>query len=981
MNIKEYIKALNEQFSTGQAREHSYRPALQQLLSEFLSDFIVTNEPARIECGAPDYIITDKKTSQPVFFIEAKDLNDADLDGNNIHKEQFNRYKNSLENIIFTDYLDFHLYRNGEWIKNYRLASVQGSKIQASQTAEKDFNELVEIIASAHPHKITSANQLAKQMAAKARMLADIINKVLDAKEVDGQLWGELEAFKRVLIHDLEPKEFADIYAQTIAYGMFAARLHDDTEEDFSRQEAATLIPKTNPFLRKIFQSIAGFDVDDRIAWVIDDLAATFLATDLQTVMSSYGEDALHNDPMIHFYEDFLSEYDPDLRKSKGVWYTPQPVVDFIVRSVDEILQNDFNLSKGLADNSKINHEVINDQYSARKGESRTLTKSMHRVQILDPATGTGTFLAAVLRKIYEKFEGKKGAWPNYVQEHLLPRLNGFEILMASYAIAHLKLDMILEQTGYVHKSNERLNIFLTNSLEECDPDTGTLFSQWLSDEARAANSLKRDCPVMVMIGNPPYSVSSQNNGEWINRLVADYKQNLDERNIQPLNDDYIKFLRLGQKYIEKTGEGILGFITNNSFLDGIIHREMRHQLLKAYDKIYILNLHGNARREEIAADGSNDENVFDIMAGVSINLFIKKKTCSDELADLYYADLYGDRQSKYDYLDAANLSTIKWQQLDYQAPYYFFVPKDFDCKDEYETGFAIDDLFANNTSGVKTHHDADLVSQNPFNSEFNKDYAYRPFDNIYIDYDLTKVVRHRYAIMKHVLDHNNLCLNVCRQSAINKWEHVLVSRIIIDICYVSGRTKESSYCFPLYLYNDDGFVPNLDSEIWAKINESLGKESTPEEIFYYIYAVLHSPKYRERYKEFLKIDFPRVPYPESAEEFIRLVGLGRQLTDLHLMTNAVNWETGVNYNIPGDNKVDKYAWKDNQVWINKEQYFENVPQSAWEFFIGGYQPAQKWLKDRKGQTLSFDDIDHYCHIIYALQETQRLMNEIDSEE
>lgn len=456
MNIEQYIKAINEQFRTGIAREHSYRPMLQQLLDEQLPSFVVTNEPARIDCGAPDFIISSKKTNTPVFYIEAKDIDDRDLDGRKENKEQFSRYKKSLDHIIFTDYLDFHLYENGEWVKNVRLAEVHGDKICLCKESIDDFNALIGHIATTKPAAITSAKRLAEQMAAKARILSSTINNAFrlaeeneDAYEANKQLQAQLDAFRLVLINDLTPEGFADIYAQTVAYGMFAARLHDHTPNDFSRQEAANLIPRTNPFLRNIFQQIAGYDLDERIAWIVDDLVNVFLATDVQKVMKNYARKGMHHDPMIHFYEDFLTAYNPALRKSKGVWYTPQSVVQFIVRAVDEILKCDFGLAEGLADHSKSMHEVVNEQYSKGERFKRKLTKptskiEMHRVQILDPATGTGTFLAEVVNLIYDKFQDMQGMWQGYVNEHLLPRLHGFELLMASYAVAHLKLDMLL---------------------------------------------------------------------------------------------------------------------------------------------------------------------------------------------------------------------------------------------------------------------------------------------------------------------------------------------------------------------------------------------------------------------------------------------------------------------------------------------------------------------------------------------------------
>lgn len=1000
MDIAEYIKQINEQFGTGIAHEHSYRPMLQQLLSEMLPTFVVTNEPARIECGAPDFIISSSKTNTPVFYVEAKDIDDRDLDGRKENKEQFTRYKKSLDYIIFTDYLDFHLYENGEWVKNVRLAEVQGDNIVLCKEDLEDFIALVNHIASTKPSKITSAKRLAIQMAAKARILASTINNAFCLAEEDcksaeknKQLQGQLDAFRKVLINDLTPQGFADIYAQTVAYGMFAARLHDNTPDNFSRQEAANLIPKTNPFLRNIFQQIAGYDLDERIAWIVDDLINVFLATDVQKVMKNYSQKGIHRDPMIHFYEDFLKAYNPSLRKLKGVWYTPQPVVQFIVRAVDEILQRDFELSEGLADYSKFVHEVVNEQYEKGekkfkgKSSSPTIKQEMHRVQILDPATGTGTFLAEVVNQIFDKFNGMQGMWQGYVNDHLLPRLHGFELLMASYAVAHLKLDMLLQQTGFNHAENSRrLKIYLTNSLEEVHPDTGTLWAQWLSDEASAANRIKRDCPVMVMIGNPPYSGESQNKGEWIMRLLEDYKKEpggkmrLNERNPKWINDDYVKFIRLAQNYVERNKCGIIGFINPHGFLDNPTFRGMRWNLLSTFDKIYTINLHGNYKKKEVCPDGSPDENVFDIQQGVSINLFIKTgEKKASELGKVYYYDLYGKREEKYDFLTNTSFSEVKYQELQPVAPMYFFVPKNFGLMDEYEKGVSISSLFSLGSMGITTGHDKEMVSLQSFKSDYNFQYSYRPFDIRWINYDVKQITRARANVMNNLKKPNiALCLIKVNSSSDGLFK-VLMSAGLTDKTILSS--KDNANVFPLYLYTkefgEEKKNPNLKKEEWQKFNDAVGKETTPEEILAYIYAVLHSPSYRERYKEFLKVDFPRIPLPKTAKEFNRLTAIGQQLIDLHLMNNAQSWKCTTTFPEVGSQQVDFQEWKDGQVWINDKQYFGNVPESVWEFYIGGYQPAQKWLKDRKGRTLSFDEIKHYLHIIHALEETERLMKEI----
>ena len=1043
--LKQYIDELNKQYKTGIAREHSYRPALKDLLQSLLPKMVVTNEPAHFECGAPDYIIQREKDHLPVFFVEAKDVNDNDLDGRNKngHKEQFDRYKQALDYIIFTDYLDFHLYEQGMFVDSVRIAEIKGDKIVGIAESEEKFIGIINHLGDSAIQRITSAPRLAKLMAGKARLLANIIETAMndEAQSYENDnLQGQYNAFKDVLIQELKKEDFADIYAQTIAYGMFAARLHDDTPEDFSREEAARLIPKTNPFLRQIFNNLAGNDLDERIAWVVDDLVTVFQATDLKKLMASYSHDKRHHDPMIHFYEDFLSEYNPKLRKSKGVWYTPQPVVGFIVRAVDEILQKEFGLADGLADYSMIEREVAVEQSRDKRTTDgmKHEKRKFHHVQILDPATGTGTFLAEVVNQIYDRYRDNQGIWQQYVEQHLLPRLNGFEILMASYAVAHIKLDMLLSETGYQHKSDKRLHVYLTNSLEESNNEPRTLFAQWLSREATEANVIKRDYPVMVMIGNPPYSVSSQNKGEWINKLLDDYKKDLNERNIQPLSDDYIKFMRLGQYFVEKNNSGILAYISNNGFIDGVIHRQIRKELMRAFDKIYILDLHGNSRKKETAPDGSKDENVFDIMQGVSINIFVKTKSGSNAQAKVFHFDLYGAREDKYHFLNESSLNSVAWQEIKPQAPQYFFVPKDFASQEEYEKGFAIKELFCICNAGSKTERDSlnihftdeerllvlkdfkelsitELIEK--YHTKDSRDWqiqlaqkdlqtnpiiatkiSYRPLDTRYINYTgKTKGIMGypRFDVMCHMI-HPNVSLCLVRNN--RRYEETyFISNGIADKSYISSN--DDITVFPLYAYKENmgeeerivnfnkdlyeriakglNYLPCYDDNVLVDPTSEYNGVLYPQDLFDYIYAVLHCPSYRERYKEFLKIDFPRIPYPTNWEKFRDLAEKGEELRQLHLMEDLPK-STGVSFPQAGTLQVDCYRWEQNRVYINSEQYFEGVPESAWNFYIGGYQPAQKWLKDRKGMTLNFEDVKHYQCIIYVLQQTERIMQEID---
>jgi predicted helicase len=790
------------------------------------------------------------------------------------------------------------------------------------------------------------------------------------------------------------------------------------------------LIPKSNPFLKKLFGYIAGLDVDDRIKWIVDDLVNIFLACDVEQMLKNYGKSTKPEDPIIHFYEDFLSEYDPKLRKARGVWYTPAPVVNFIVRAVDDILKSEFDLPQGLADTSKTKIKV-NIQ-----GQDKQIEQEVHKVQILDPATGTGTFLAEVVKQVYKKFEGQQGIWSNYVETHLLPRLNGFELLMASYAMAHLKLDLLLTETGFKPTKDQRFRVYLTNSLEEHHPDTGTLFASWLSSEANEANHIKRDTPVMCVIGNPPYSGASANKGEWIMSLMEDYKlepggkERLKERNPKWINDDYVKFLRYGQHFIEKNGSGILAFINPHGFLDNPTFRGMRWNLLKTYDKIYTIDLHGNSKKKETAPDGTADINVFDIQQGVSINIFVKTgKKKANELGKVFHYDLFGKRELKYDFLLTNSLITVPFKELPNVAPNYFFVSKDFEEQKEYNKGFAINELFLKNSMGITSGNDKSLIAFTKKDISVNYSEKnirlidYRPFDRRYINYDENSLARARSQFMRHLF-YDNFGICFVRRSRSNAFVLPYIIKNIVDKCISS--TLDNANIYPLYLYNEKSrkvqsnlfedtpvygdkeikkesdlveepqfayqnlpYRPNLSQKIVRAIEKSLGisfiiqkyKTSNDEfgevDILDYIYAVLHSPTYREKYKEFLKIDFPRVPYP-TIEVFWQLVKLGGELRQIHLLESPTVEKYITQYPIDGSNEVSRPKYEDGKVYINETQYFDNVPEVAWNFYIGGYQPAQKWLKDRKERTLEFDDILHYQKMIVALSETDRIMKEID---
>lgn len=1057
--IDAYVNRIATRYKTGISREHSYRGDLQTLIEALNPGVLVTNEPARIACGAPDYILT--RTNIPIGYIEAKDI------GVSLSKtdasEQMTRYKSSLDNLILTDYCEFWFYRNGAKVESVVIAEARQGKIVSTPQTHERFTQLIQDFCLHVGQTITSAQQLAEMMAGKAKMMQLVIENALtsdDRNDENTTLHDQMAAFKKILIHDITPNEFADIYAQTLAYGMFAARLHDQTLGTFTRQEAAELIPKTNPFLRKLFSYIAGIDIDTRIVWIVDALADIFRAADIAAILKNFGTSTQTRDPMIHFYETFLAAYNPKLRKSRGVWYTPEPVVNFIVRAVDDILKTEFGLPQGLADTSKTTIEVdtqIEDRRS-KTGYKRE-KQDAHKVQILDPAAGTGTFLSEVVKHIHKKFVGQQGIWSSYVEQHLIPRLHGFEILMASYAMAHLKLELLLQETGYAPTTPQRLRVFLTNSLEDAHPDTGTLWATWLSKEATEANYIKRDTPVMVVMGNPPYSGISSNKGKWISTLIEDYKYidgvHFNERK-HWLNDDYVKFLRYGQHFIEKNGSGILAFINPHGFLDNPTFRGMRWNLLKTYDKIYIIDLHGNVKKKETAPDGSIDVNVFDIMQGVSINIFIKTgKKKTNELGKVFHFDLYGKREMKYDFLTKNSLKTVLYKELHPVKPNLFFVPKNNIGINDYEIGFKIDSLFQISGLPLMSGRDKFTIFESQsdlkrlYNDVITKDLEYIKKNyqtgSDTTNWSLQKAISELKSI-KNIEDHiiklnyrlfdlkytiytgkssgfhsrpqnrvngnlknGNIGLLVPKQLAGDDFYHIFLTKYISDFCVITNKTKEANYLFPLYLYPDSNTqqtigqtiqkTSNLNEKIVKQIAEKLGltftneKETTkdtfaPIDILDYIYAVLHSPTYRETYKEFLKIDFPRAPYPKDTETFWRLVEFGGELRQLHLLESPKVEQYITTYPQGGDNTITrKIAKKDyelqegqplGRVWINDTQYFDHVPAVAWEFYIGGYQPAQKWLKDRYGRQLSFEDILHYQKIIVALAETDRIMQEID---
>jgi len=1012
--FEKYIASISNKFANEDTSEMGYRTEFEVLLKGIFESINVQpigHDDKAKGGNKPDFAV--KKNGIPILYIEAKDIG-VSLD--KVEKsEQMKRYF-GYANLVLTDYTEFRFYRNGLQYEQPIKIAEYDLKIRRISALPENFVHVAKSLldfAQSHKEPIKSGKHLSKIMGGKAQRIRDNVKQFLATKsDKNIELVRVYEAIKKLLVHDLTHESFADMYAQTLVYGLFVARYHDKTPKDFSRAEARDLVPKSNPLLQHFFDHIVGPHFDDRLKYIVDELCVVFSHANVEDLMKEYFKDDLWGkthkdpDPVIHFYEDFLKEYDDALRKKMGAYYTPLPVVQFIVRSVDYLLENEFGLAAGLADTSKTEDGI-------------------HRVQILDPAVGTGTFFSDVVGKIYTRIKKTKqeGRWPTYVHHDLLPRLHGFEIMMTPYTIAHLKMAMAFEKTGFKY-FNQRLGIYLTNALDQSDKQEDLLsfgFAESIAEESKKASVIKNETPIMVVVGNPPYSVSSSNKGDWIQNLIKVYKQDLNEKKIN-LDDDYIKFIRFAEHFIEKNENGIIAMITNNSFIDGITHRQMRKHLLETFDDIYILDLHGNSKKKEKSPDGGKDENVFDIQQGVSINIFVKKDKDKKALATVHHSELYGNRVTKFEFLNENDLDTIKWKTLSYSAPNYFFIPVNNDAINEYNNGFKIDNLMSLYNSGIQTKRDSFTIHftktelQNVIEDLENKlgveeirskyglakdgrdwsiqwakddllkgyeivDILYRPFDvrkTVYSDRSKGFLAYPRQKTSRNFIGKKNLGLLTVRQQSTFPFQHILVSDKIVESGMISLQTKEWGYQFPLYIYLNDGTkIPNLEKEIWQKFDVVVGK-TEPEDILDYIYAVLHSPKYREKYKEFLKIDFPRIPYPEDKEKFQSLVAFGKELRELHLLESPKVNQYITSYPVTGSNEVEKITYKNDRVFINDEQYFGDVPKIAWNFYIGGYQPMQKWLKDRKGRALTNEDIEHYQKVIIALVETDRIMKEID---
>jgi predicted helicase len=1067
-DFNNYIQDLQENSQRGGERSHY--PSLKRLIEDLMIGINARIEEKGNQAGIPD--LTIRKNDRILGYIEAKDIH---IDLGKIQKTaQIKRYleSNIGDNLILTNYLEFWWYVDGECEKTAKLADLEEGKIILINNLQP-IRELLQLFLNQKAKDINNYYDLAKEMAAYTKTIRNAIQSSLEIETTTEELNQLKSTFKKLLLLDIDNDKFADMYAQTIAYGLFTAKIghaQNPGQFAFNRTTASIYISDRIPFLKGLFDLVLGTDSVSKIHKSIENLIDLFNTIDMTNILENFGQETRTEDPVIHFYETFLAAYESSLRKSRGVYYTPEPVVNFIVRSVDNILDKVFDLEYGLGN---------------------------RKVTILDPATGTGTFLYAVIKQIRDnvaKFDIRQ--WNNFLRgARLLNRLFGFELLMTPYTIAHLKLGLLLGDLGYKFVPEERLKVYLTNALEagikEGDLIPG--ITQIIAEESSQAGKVKTEIPVMVVLGNPPYSVSSQNASKrkrvlnqderyladveytgsaWnrisktgkagktitelthIGELLELYKGRVrleKEKNIQPLDDDYIKFIRFAQYQIQKTpkGYGIIGFITNHSYLNGLIHRGMREELLKYFDTLYIMDLHGNSLLKETTPEGNVDQNVFDIQQGVAILIAVREKSEPDyfstayksrdgvkEMAKVLYYDVWGRREDKYKFLESASLDNINWIEVKPTEPNYFFAPKNLDYEDEYNKELSINDIFPVYAAGVKTRRDNVCVDYDretllnrfcdisintnleELKEKYNiKDteywnlekakldikqdeiesklllYAYRPFDNRWVYYNHKIIERgdSRKELMGHLLKGNNIALLSCRQQVEPGFYHIFCSEILTEHCTVSLKSREATYVFPLYTYpnteNDQTnlFIertPNLSPTFLKTIKEKLGKIPTPEKIFYYAYAIFHSPTYRTRYAEFLKIDFPRLPLTSNQKLFHELAIKGEELVNLHLMKSDKLNNLITTYQTIGNNQVTEVTYNSElqRVYINKQSYFTDIPPHIWEFKIGGYQVLDKWLKDRKNanRKLSVEEINHYQKIVIALTDTLRLMQEID---
>jgi type I restriction-modification system DNA methylase subunit len=1013
--LETYIKDILGIARQGDATEESYYPALKDLLMQYAAssdkqDIHVTILPKKTEAGNPDFRVWDGK-QKIIGYIEAKtpDANLDQIEGT----EQITRYKSTFKNFMLSNFFEFRLYKDGSLVDKLRIADPKSiytlKGIPSIENEEKFENSLDKFFSSPFP-SITSAETLAIELAKRTRFLRDeVVAEELREEEKDeriGQILGFYEAFQTYLIRGLTKQQFADLYSQTITYGLFASRMRSKGE--FNRKIAVYDIPHTIGILRDIFNFISLGDLPPQLEWIVDEISNVLANVDVKKIFSEFFRNGKGEDPVFHFYETFLAKYDPEEREKRGVYYTPKPVVSYIVRSLHILLKGKFGLENGLGNEN---------------------------VTILDPAAGTLTFLAEAIKEATKEIVSKfgEGTRSNFIKEHILKNFYAFELMVAPYAIGHLKISFLLEEFGYILQEDERVKFYLTNTLElEEIEQTALPGMASLAEESRNAGAVKKKIPILVILANPPYSGMSANRGEWITNLVGNYKfvdsKPLEEKNPKWLLDDYVKFIRFAEWKINKIGMGVIGYITNHSYLDNPTFRGMRQHLMGSFDEIYVLDLHGNSLKKERCPDGSKDENVFDIRQGVAISIFAKKKDKPSEDSKVFHGEVWGLRERKYEWLDLHNIKTTEWEEVQPTSPFYFFVPREERYRELYTKYWKITDIFSVNSVGIVTARDRLTIQDTPkevwriiqdFSSipeerartkyNLGKDardwkvalaqqdlkatglkkelvvrVLYRPFDaryTYYTGHSRGFVCMPRPEIMRHMMK-ENLAICVGRAGQVvgleKPWNIVFCSESMTDfnLFYRGGNVN-----FPLYLYSNKHREPNINKVLLKELENKYGGLPSPDEILQYIYSILYSNTYRTKYAEFLKTDFPSVPFTTDHDLFAEMVELGKKLVNLHLMRSELLSSSVAKFQGHGDHIVEKpmYNEEEGRVYINQTQYFEGIGQDVWEYQIGGYQILYKWLKDRKNRRVSLYDIKHYCKIVTAIQQTIEIQYEIDN--
>lgn len=1024
-----YIKELTAVARQGDAREESFYPALAVMLKDVAEEngqahVRVTTLPKATDAGNPDFRMWNG-TDRIIGYVEAKKPTEENLDQIE-NSEQLKRYRSTFPNMILTNFLEFRLYRNGVCIEKVLAARPMVlNQLKTTPPLEKpdELSTLLKRFLDFSLPKVFTAESLATELAKRTRFLRDVVEREMGQEKSSGGMLGSFyEAFQTYLIGTLTLEGFADLFSQTIAYGMFAARIR--AGEGFNRTTAFNNIPHTIGVLRDLFRFISLGDLPEQMAWCVDDIAEVLAVADAHGILDAYYKQGKGGDPIVHFYETFLAQYDPAERERRGVYYTPEPVVSYIVRSLHGLLKTHFGKADGLASEG---------------------------VTLLDPAAGTMTFIAKAAQLAVDEFVAKYGSGgkTDFIRQHIIKDFYAFELMMAPYAVGHLKMGFFLEELGHRLADDERMPFYLTNTLDNEELEQSKLPGLTaLAEESRLAGVVKKQTPILVILGNPPYSGISTNTGEWIRGLIEDYKyvdgHHFGERK-HWLQDDYVKFLRFAQWKIEQAGRGMAGMITNHGYLDNPTFRGMRQNLLHAFDEIYVLNLHGNALKKEICPDGSPDKNVFDIRQGVAIAFFIKHGGEHESDAIVQYADMWGLREEKYDWLSKHDQSKTGWVSLEPKSPYYLFSPRDEEYADDYQKFFSIPEVFPINSVGIVTARDkltiqwtadevwktvivfsrmepelarqgynlgkdaqewkVELAQKDLQDSGPSKDkitpILYRPFDirhTYYTGRSRGFLCRPLHTVMHNMETGKNLALLFVRQVKTNpNWGHCFVANRIIESCIISNKTSEIGYLAPLYLYPDPNRIdlfsqlepqirqPNLKPELVTSLADAYGKQHAPEEIFHYVYAVLYAPAYREKYAEFLRMDFPRVPFTADAGLFEKYAALGARLTALHLLNSPELDTPACRFNGQGDNRVGRgkqdglrFDSVEQRVYINAAQYFAPIPTQVWAYQIGGYQVCEKWLKDRRDRRLELADIQTYCRIVTALGETIEIQKEID---